>query len=129
LLRLPLLLTGVRTFFWIALVFTFACAVVPAKHSVHFMPWDKANHFVAFYSLTILAAAAFPTRRLIWLAIGLSMFGAAIEIVQGLKFVARDRDFWDWVADTIAIAAAQGPILLANWRHSLNDRFAARQTS
>ncbi len=35
-----------------------------------------------------------------------------IEIVQGLAIVHRDRDFWDWVADTIAIIAALSPMLL-----------------
>jgi hypothetical protein len=39
-----------------------------------------------------------------------------IEIVQGLAIVHRDRDFWDWVADTIAIIAALSPMLLVWWR-------------
>ena len=30
--------------------------------------------------------------------------------------VHRDRDFWDWVADTLAIAAALAPMLLVGWR-------------
>jgi len=30
--------------------------------------------------------------------------------------VHRDRDFWDWVADTIAIAAALAPMILVWWR-------------
>jgi hypothetical protein len=36
--------------------------------------------------------------------------------VQGLPLVHRDRDFWDWVADTIAIMAALAPMLLVWWR-------------
>jgi hypothetical protein len=46
----------------------------------------------------------------------LSAFGALIEIVQGLSIVNRDRDFWDWVADTIAVIAALSPMLLVQWR-------------
>jgi hypothetical protein len=30
--------------------------------------------------------------------------------------VHRDRDVWDWVADTIAIIAALSPMLLVWWR-------------
>jgi hypothetical protein len=30
--------------------------------------------------------------------------------------VRRDRDFWDWVADSIAITAALAPMLLVWWR-------------
>ncbi len=70
------------------------------------VPWDKAEHFLAFYGLTGLAVAAFPRRNLFIVAALLSGFGAFIEYVQGLETVHRDRDFWDWVADTIAIAAA-----------------------
>jgi hypothetical protein len=29
-----------------------------------------------------------------------------VEVVQGLSFVARDADVWDWVADTAAVGAA-----------------------
>jgi hypothetical protein len=36
--------------------------------------------------------------------------------VQGLSIVHRDRDFWDWVADTTAIVAALAPMLLVWWR-------------
>jgi hypothetical protein len=64
----------------------------------------------------VLAAAAFPRLHILIIAISLSAFGAFIEFVQGLSFVARDQDFWDWVADTVAIAAALGPMLLILWR-------------
>jgi hypothetical protein len=60
--------------------------------------------------------AAFPRRRLWVIAVLLSAFGALIELVQGLHIVHRDRDFWDWVADTLAIIAALSPMLLVWWR-------------
>ena len=76
---------------------------------VQLAPWDKAEHFIAFYALTGLAVAAFPKRNLFVIAALLSAFGALIEIVQGLPIVHRDRDFWDWVADTIAIICGARP--------------------
>jgi hypothetical protein len=102
--------------FFAALLFTFYSAVIPPAHALHLVPWDKAEHFIAFYALTGLAAAAFPKRHLIIIALLLSGFGALIEFVQGLPMVHRDRDFWDWVADTIAIIAALSPMLLVWWR-------------
>jgi hypothetical protein len=54
----------------------------------------------------------------------LSGFGALIEYVQGLPSVHRDRDFWDWVADTIAIIAALAPMLLVWWRALVNSGVA-----
>jgi hypothetical protein len=105
-----------RIVFFAALAFTFYSAVIPPHLALQLVPWDKAEHFIAFYTLTGLAAAAFPKRNLLWIAAALSFFGALIEIVQGLPIVHRDRDFWDWVADTIAIGAALAPMLLVWWR-------------
>ncbi len=102
--------------FFSALLFTFYSAVIPPTHAVQLVPWDKAEHFIAFYALTGLAAAAFPKRNLFVIAALLSAFGALIEYVQGLPMVHRDRDFWDWVADTLAIMGALCPMILVWWR-------------
>jgi hypothetical protein len=102
--------------FFAALIFTFYSAVIPPQKAVSLVPWDKAEHFIAFYALTGLAVAGFPKRHLFILGALLSAFGAFIEFVQGLPIVHRDRDFWDWVADTIAICAALAPMILVWWR-------------
>jgi hypothetical protein len=115
-LRISTLATFAKVGFFAALSFTFYSAVIPPQHALQLVPWDKAEHFIAFYALTGLAAAAFPRRHLLIIAIGLSGFGALIEIVQGLPIVHRDKDFWDWVADTLAIGAALAPMLLVWWR-------------
>ncbi len=114
--RISLLTRLAKCAFFGALAFTFYSAVVPPSHAVQLVPWDKAEHFIAFYGLTGLAVAAFPRARLWLIAAFLSAFGALIEVVQGLPIVHRDRDFWDWVADTIAIVAALAPMLLVWWR-------------
>ncbi len=118
---ISLLLNVARVAFFAALIFTFYSAVVPPAHALQLTPWDKATHFIAFYALTGLAVAAFPRRNLALVAGMLSAFGAFIEIVQGLPMVHRDRDFWDWVADSIAIAFALAPMLLCWWREQVRS--------
>jgi hypothetical protein len=114
--RIAILVRLAQLAFVSALLFTFYSAVIPPHQAVQLVPWDKAEHFIAFYALTGLAAAAFPRRNLFLIAASLSAFGALIEFVQGLPIVHRDRDVWDWVADTIAICAALAPMLLVWWR-------------
>jgi hypothetical protein len=119
--RLSTLLRLAKVAFFAALLFTFYSAVIPPERALQLVPWDKAEHFIAFYALTGLAGAAFPRRHIFMIAAALSAFGALIEIVQGLPIVHRDEDFWDWVADTLAIAAALAPMLLVRWRHRARE--------
>jgi hypothetical protein len=105
-----------QALFFAALMFTCYSAVIPPAYALHLVPWDKAEHFIAFYTLTGLGVAAFPRWRLWVIGVLLSLLGALIEYVQGLHIVNRDRDFWDWVADTLAIIAALSPMLLVWWR-------------
>lgn len=114
--RPALLLHGVRAVFWLTVLFTFVSAEMPVAHAPHLFPWDKAEHFVAFFVLTSLAAAAYPRVPLVILGLWLSLFGCVIELVQALPVIGRDCDIWDWVADTTAILAALAPMLLDRWR-------------
>lgn len=114
--RPALVLYAVKALFWATVLFTFVMAEIPESHAPHLFPWDKAEHFVAFFVLTSLAAAAYPRVALVLLGLWLSLFGCAIELVQALPFIHRDCDIWDWVADTVAILAALAPMLLDRWR-------------
>ena len=114
--RISMLIRLAQAVFFAALIFTCYSAVIPPAHAIQLVPWDKAEHFIAFYALTGLGVAAFPRRRLWVIGVLLSALGALIEYVQGLHIVHRDRDFWDWVADTLAIIAALSPMLLVWWR-------------
>ena len=99
-----------------ACVITLAGAVMPPSEGLQLLPWDKAEHFLAFYVLTSLAVVAFPRGRLIMIAIVLSAFGGLIELVQALPIVHRDAAWGDWVADTVAVAAVFVPMALMRWR-------------
>lgn len=110
------MLIALRLVFWCTLLFTFVSAELPPSHAPSLFPWDKAEHFSAFFVLTCLAGAAFPRRPLVIMALALSLFGCVIELVQALPFIHRDCDVWDWVADTIGIAAATLPSILVRWR-------------
>jgi hypothetical protein len=114
--RISMLIRLAQAVFFAALMLTCYSAVIPPTHALQLVPWDKAEHFIAFYTLTGLGVAAFPRRQLWVIGILLSVLGALIEYVQGLHIVHRDRDFWDWVADTLAIMAALSPMLLVWWR-------------
>lgn len=63
------------------------------------LPWDKANHALAFFVLTIICARGWPGAG-IWRMAGIMLAAAAaIEIIQGTSLVGRDADGWDVVAD------------------------------
>jgi hypothetical protein len=112
----PSLHRRLQVVFWIALAFSLAKAFVLPRKMLRIFHWDKAEHFLAFYILTLLAAAAFPRRPLWAVAVALSLLGAGIEVVQALPIVSRDSDFWDWFADTLAIMAVLLPFAVLSWR-------------
>jgi len=91
-------------------------AFAPPGHGPPLLPWDKAEHFSAFFVLTLLSMVAFPRTALWRLALALSFAGATIEVIQGLPFVHRDASVKDWLADSIAIAAAMSATLVGHWR-------------
>lgn len=65
------------------------------------LPWDKANHALAFLGLTILTGCGWL--RLSWRSLAGIMLaaGIAVELIQGLPAVGRDADVWDVVADMV----------------------------
>src|SRR6204780_4161559 len=64
LIRVSWLIRLAQVAFFTALIFTFYSAVIPPKQALQLAPWDKAEHFMAFYALTGLAGAGFPRGRL-----------------------------------------------------------------
>lgn len=116
--RSTVLVYGIRALLWGAVLFTFISAVVPPTEAPHLFPWDKAEHFAAFYLLASLAAMAYPRTPLLLLGLWLSLFGGVIELVQALPLIHRDCDIRDWFADAVAVTAALMPMFLDRWRRS-----------
>lgn len=96
-----------RLFFLIAfaaaLIFTLVMAWLPHPPPVPWQEDDKAWHMAAFAVLSVLASLAFPAAPLTRIGERLSFLGALIEVVQGIPALHRDRDIFDWMADTAAV--------------------------
>lgn len=90
--RSALLLYGVRAVFWLTVLLVLLTAAMPSARAPHLSPWDKAEHFAAFFVLTGLAAAAYPRASLMPAALWLSLFGCTIELAQALPIIHRDCD-------------------------------------
>jgi hypothetical protein len=104
---------GLRLTFWAAAAFTLVMAVLPHPPELPGAPSDKVQHVAAFATLGLLSALAYSTTAALQLALGLSLFGAAIELVQAIPALQRDSSALDWVADTVACALVLGAIA---WR-------------
>lgn len=104
-----------------ALIFTLYAAFAPGPDAPQMLPWDKAAHFAAFFTLSILAALSFPSAPLIAIGVALSALGALIEIIQALPAIGRDGDVVDWLVDTAAIGFALWPGILHSARARLRQ--------
>lgn len=103
-----------RALFWAAAAFAFVMAVLPHPPQVPGEPNDKVQHITAFATLALLGSFAYPATALISLLVRLSLFGAAIEVVQAIPALHRDSDVWDWAADTVAVIVVL--LLVRFWR-------------
>ena len=93
-----------RLLFWAAALFALVMALLPHPPDVPLHPSDKVQHAVAFATLGLLGSVAYAGARKRWLIIGLSLFGAFIEVAQAIPSLHRDSDPLDWIADTSACA-------------------------
>lgn len=103
-----------RFLFWSATAFAFVMAVLPHPPQVPGSPSDKVQHVLAFTCLALLGSAAYPRLGAVGLVLGLSAFGALIELVQMIPGLNRDAQALDWLADTAAAVAVVAALAL--WR-------------
>lgn len=94
----------VRLLFWLALVFAFVMATLPAPPQV--LADDKSQHMLAFGVLTALMGLGWPGFALWRIAVVMGVFGALIELVQlMIPQLGREADIADWRADMYAVFA------------------------
>jgi hypothetical protein len=118
----PLIRTGARIGFWLALVAVLYLAWTPAPPIVG--PDDKTQHMMAFGTLTLLLRLGYPA--LGWVAVlgWMGALGWLIEIVQLVPALHRQFDGMDWLADMAAVVVAliAGQLVLACCRPLATDR-------
>jgi VanZ family protein len=93
---------AVRALFWAAALFAFVMALLPHPPLLPGQPNDKVQHIAAFATLALLGAWAYSRTASMKLLVGLSLFGAFIELCQAIPALHRDSDVVDWLADTLA---------------------------
>ena len=101
-----------RFLFWAAALFALVMALLPHPPRVPGDPSDKIQHVMAFATLGLLGAFAYPRAAKLKLLVGLSLFGAAVELGQAIPALNRDSSLIDWIADTVAAGLL---LLAAGW--------------
>lgn len=112
----PLVLWAIRLAAVVATLATLWLAFEPPGDGPGLIPWDKAEHFLSFFVLTLLLSLALPRMPRGILILVLVIAGGGIEIVQ--SYVGRDADWKDWIADIAGIACAALPV----WLDALRQR-------
>lgn len=108
-----------RLLFWGAALFAFVMALLPHPPHVPGEPPDKVQHVIAFATLGLLGAWSYRSAPMARLLVGLSLFGAIIEVLQAIPILHRDSDVIDWIADTVACGLVLG---LISWRRARRAR-------
>lgn len=115
--------TRLRTMFRIGtIVFAFVVAwfaFTPSTGVESGLPWDKANHAVAFLTWTVMAGCGWPRAGFLRIAAVMLALGTAVELIQGLPAVGRDADVWDVVADMTGFVMGWGLLTLLGVRRRL----------
>ena len=93
--------------FWPAVAVVVWGELTPHPPGVAALLWDKAEHFIAYFGLSLLASLAWGLRRsLIFVFAAVVALGGALEILQ--SFVGRDAEWGDFFANDLGALAGLG---------------------
>lgn len=96
---------ALKALFWIGALVGLLLALVPTPPALLAGIPDKAQHFIGFSTLALLATLAYPRVALPVIGLGLSAFGLVIEILQSLPGIDRDADLMDGVVNALGIVS------------------------
>ena len=97
-----LALRAIPTIFWATLIITtIAMLIELAPKQTGWMYWDKVQHVLVFMMLSLLGANAYLHKY--YLAIGLILYGAIIEVLQNMLTITRQASIYDWVTDVVGV--------------------------
>jgi VanZ family protein len=91
---------------WFIVAFITVSCLEPPRYVPNLHLWDKAEHALAFYGMTVWFGGLIRERSYWRLAAWMLLFGASIEVAQGVMGLGRDMDVMDFAADTIGVAIA-----------------------
>jgi VanZ family protein len=93
--------------FWPALAVVVWGELTPHPPKVTALLWDKAEHFIAYFGLTLMASLAWGLRwSLVWVFAAMVALGGALEILQ--SFVGRDAEWGDFYANNLGALTGLG---------------------
>jgi VanZ family protein len=98
------------TFWWVVgwafvLFITVSC-LEPPRYVPNLHVSDKLEHAGAFFGLTFWFGGLVQRRRFPVLVLIMLLYGAGIEVAQGLMRLGRTADVWDFAADAVGVAVA-----------------------
>jgi VanZ family protein len=90
--------------FWPALAVVVWGELTPHPPKLAALLWDKAEHFIAYFGLALLASLGWGLRRsLVLVFAAVVALGGMLEILQ--SFVGRDAEWGDFFANSLGALA------------------------